>query len=129
MSDNNISRITFKNGDVYEGKIINGMMACGTYKYADGSAYVGDFTNNIPDVWGKYTWVNGSSYEGQFMEGIMRGDGEFIHYNKQYRISARFTDWEFIINKMVLSDRFYYTFPGTFYYRIPDANSTLHYNL
>ena len=127
--------VTLNNGDFYEGGINNGLMTgTGTeygkaiYIFAKGDVYQGDFnhspdkTYSYPDNWGKFTWANGSTYEGQFVNGRMSGDGTFIHYNKATTISARFLDWEYILNRMILPDKFYYKVPEMEYYKDFEKN-------
>ena len=127
--------VTLNNGDSYEGGIHNGMMTGGgtesgqaIYSFANKDMYQGDFnyspdgTYTYPDNWGKFTWANGSTYEGQFVNGRMRGDGTFIHYNKVTTISTRFFDWEDILNQMILPDKFYYKVPEREYYKDFEKN-------
>jgi len=127
--------VTLKNGDCYEGGIHNGMMSGGgtesgkaIYCIKNIGAYQGDFnyspdeTYTYPDNWGKFTWANGSTYEGQFVNGRMSGDGTFIHYNKATTLSARFLDWEYILNQMILPDKFYYKVPEMEYYKDFEKN-------
>ena len=134
--ENFISLVKLNNGDSYEGRIHNGMMTgFGTeygkaiYCFANGDAYQGHFgyspddaSYTYPDNWGKFTWANGSTYEGQFVDGRMSGDGTFIHYNKVTTISASFLDWEDILNRMILPDKFYYKVPEMEYYKDFEKN-------
>jgi len=132
---NIIWMVTLSNGDYYEGTIHNGMMNGGgtehckaIYVIKNIGEYQGDFsyspdeTYTYPDNWGKFTWANGSTYEGQFVNGRMRGDGTFIHYNKVTTISTRFLDWANILNQMILPDRFNYNIPDMEYYRDFEKN-------
>ena len=121
--DESITTFIFKNGDKFEGKILNGMMAGGKYTFANGNTFVGDFKENCPDNWGKFTWRNGSSYEGQFLDGRMCGDGKFVHYNNSTIISARFPDWDQILTRIISDEFYYYSVPAKFYYRFPLANN------
>lgn len=58
---------TFANGDVYkgewEGSTINGT---GTYTYVNGDKYEGPWKGGRPNGNGTYTWEDGSKYEGGF---------------------------------------------------------------
>lgn len=98
------------------------------YNFANGDVYQGDFgyspdeTYTYPDNMGTFTWANGSSYKGQFVDGRMRGDGKFIHYNKATTLSTRFFDWANILNQQILPDRFNYNIPLMEYYRDFEKN-------
>ena len=124
---NTIVRISFNNGDNYEGTIENGIMnGQGIYKFKNGDIYIGEFAGNIPDIWGKFKWANGSSYEGQFSYGLMNGNGKFIHYNSSIKLSANFVDWEHIINQIkIMNDQFYYRVPDITYYLIPKKDEII----
>ncbi|XP_008580527.1 PREDICTED: radial spoke head 10 homolog B isoform X2 [Galeopterus variegatus] len=49
----------------------------GTYLWADGLKYEGDFVKNIPMNHGMYTWPDGSTYEGEVVKGMRNGFGVF----------------------------------------------------
>lgn len=49
----------------------------GTYIWADGLKYEGDFVKNIPMNHGVYTWPDGSTYEGEVTNGMRNGFGMF----------------------------------------------------
>ncbi|XP_040607246.1 radial spoke head 10 homolog B isoform X3 [Mesocricetus auratus] len=49
----------------------------GTYIWADGLKYEGDFVKNIPMNHGVYTWPDGSTYEGEIINGMRNGFGMF----------------------------------------------------
>lgn len=102
-----------RDGSVYNGPYVeqrkDGSNA--TFKFADGSEYVGEvkrgkihgtgvltFNNNDPEMKhvryegefkegkqhgrGKYVSKDGSTYEGQFVEGLMQGRGKMTYPNK-----------------------------------------------
>ena len=94
---------------VYEGQYLNGKFhGQGTYTWADGNKYVGEFKDGIQDglgistfVSGKfaggkyvgqfknqkqhgqgtYTWANGDKYVGEWKDGVQHGQGTFIFAN------------------------------------------------
>jgi|GEM_PF-1243756 len=47
----------------------------GYYRYSDGSAYVGFFTNNNPNHIGSYSFKDGSAYIGEWQNGKRTGQG------------------------------------------------------
>ncbi|VCX37157.1 unnamed protein product, partial [Gulo gulo] len=47
----------------------------GTYVWADGLKYEGEFVKNIPMNHGVYTWPDGSTYEGEVIHGMRQGFG------------------------------------------------------
>ncbi|XP_030787838.1 radial spoke head 10 homolog B2-like [Rhinopithecus roxellana] len=49
----------------------------GTYIWADGLKYEGDFVKNVPMNHGVYTWPDGSMYEGEVVNGMRNGFGMF----------------------------------------------------
>ncbi|HFI0256829.1 TPA: hypothetical protein ACGOVD_001517 [Streptococcus suis] len=64
-------KLTFKNGDTYEGDFKNGIFhGEGTFTAASGWTYVGEFKNGLADGEGKLTTENKTIYEGKFKQGI-----------------------------------------------------------
>ena len=71
-------KITFDNGDVYEGGIVNGSPhGRGKITFKSGDIYEGDFDNGKMAGKGKYTWLNGEVYEGDFVDGKRTGKGKY----------------------------------------------------
>ncbi|KAH0506495.1 Radial spoke head 10-like protein B [Microtus ochrogaster] len=61
-----------------QGMFSEGLMhGQGTYIWADGLKYEGDFVKNIPMNHGVYTWPDGSTYEGEVINGMRNGFGMF----------------------------------------------------
>ncbi len=61
----------------YEGNCKKGQAnGNGTAKGTD--TYVGEFKKGLPHGAGTYTWANGSRFVGQFVRGIKEGEGEMI---------------------------------------------------
>src|SRR5574344_1207557 len=53
----------------------------GTFHYADGDVYVGDWTNDIQNGKGIYKFQNGDVYEGDYVQGERTGEGIFKYEN------------------------------------------------
>ncbi len=51
----------------------------------DGSIYVGELSNNLPNGYGKLTYPNGNRYVGEFNNGTPNGNGELITAEGRYR--------------------------------------------
>lgn len=68
----------FENGDVWEGRYVNGKMSgvC-TYKWASGGEYYGDFLEGKRTGFGIHNWKSGSVYEGEFLSGTLNGTGRY----------------------------------------------------
>ena len=64
-------KLTFENGDTYEGEFKNGIFhGKGTFTAAAGWTYVGEFNNGLAEGEGKLTTENKTIYEGKFKQGI-----------------------------------------------------------
>ena len=61
-----------------EGNCVDGQ---GTYTYANGSTYVGEFKNSIRNGQGTYTWANGNKYVGEFKDAKRNGQGTYTFAN------------------------------------------------
>ena len=53
----------------------------GTFTYADGNKYVGQFKDGKRNGQGTYTWTNGDKYVGQFIDGKRNGQGTYTWTN------------------------------------------------
>lgn len=68
---NGQGKLTFENGDTYEGKFVNGVFeGHGTFISKSGWTYVGDFKKGVADGQGKLTTEANIVYEGKFKQGI-----------------------------------------------------------
>jgi len=78
--DNREGTYVFVNGSVYVGNIKNGLPnGQGTFTHGDGpnkgDKYVGSFKNNLFNGQGTYTWANGKKYVGEWKDGQSNGQG------------------------------------------------------
>lgn len=71
-------RITYENGDVYEGPM-DGLQRSGkgTLRYGNGDLYEGMFYADKLHGSGTFVYANGDSYEGQFVQGKKSGKGVY----------------------------------------------------
>ena len=53
----------------------------GTYTYANGSKYVGEYKNGKIYGQGTYTWANGNKYVGEFKDAKRNGLGTYTFAN------------------------------------------------
>ena len=68
----------FANGDKYYGQWKEGKMhGTGKYEFANGDRYNGDFHDNKRDGTGIYVWKNKGSYTGQWKADKREGTGIF----------------------------------------------------
>ena len=51
----------------------------GTYTYASGSKYVGEYKNDMMHGQGAYTYASGDKYAGAFKNGKYHGQGAYIY--------------------------------------------------
>ncbi|PRP84956.1 hypothetical protein PROFUN_07341 [Planoprotostelium fungivorum] len=72
-------KITFKNGNEYEGSLFNNYMhGRGTFRWSSsGIVYKGEFSNNQISGEGLYIWEDGSHYTGEVKRGLRHGQGTF----------------------------------------------------
>ncbi|MBQ4564475.1 MAG: hypothetical protein IJA58_08330 [Lachnospiraceae bacterium] len=75
---NGEGKITYDNGDVYEGPIVAGIaIGNGKITYKDGDVYEGLVINGLPEgAFGKLT-KGGDVYVGGFSGGKIKGEGSF----------------------------------------------------
>lgn len=53
--------------------MLNGL---GSYTYADGSKYTGNYKDDKREGWGTYVWADGREYQGEWHEGMQNGVGQ-----------------------------------------------------
>ncbi len=67
----------FTNGDSYLGYVKNGKYTNGTYTYANGNKYIGEFSQNMASGKGVMSFANGDRYEGLFKNNLRNGFGTY----------------------------------------------------
>ncbi|MFI3189267.1 hypothetical protein BCS42_14215 [Crenothrix sp. D3] len=73
---------TFANGGKYIGEFKNGKVdGQGTLTYADGGKYAGMWSNGIKEGQGTLTLADGGKYVGRFKNDTANGQGTFIYSN------------------------------------------------
>ena len=72
---------TWANGDAYQGEWKNGLQdGQGTYTWADGE-YQGGYKKNLREGQGTFTLANGDMYQGEFKDDRKDGQGNFTFAN------------------------------------------------
>ncbi|TGZ63398.1 hypothetical protein CRM22_006936 [Opisthorchis felineus] len=76
-----VSVLEFKNGNHYEGNLVNGRLhGLGKFTWeASGITYTGQFVNSQISGNGRMEWPDGSYYEGGFLQGKRHGTGTYYH--------------------------------------------------
>ena len=73
---------TYANGSKYVGEWRgNKRNGQGTYTFADGNKYVGEYRGNLRNGQGTVTFANGNKYVGEFKNGKRHGQGTFTFAN------------------------------------------------
>ena len=71
---------TYADGNVYEGEWRAGEMeGRGTYTFADGAVYEGEYKAGKPEGCGTCTFASGAVYEGEWRAGEQEGRGTFTY--------------------------------------------------
>jgi hypothetical protein len=79
---NGFGTYTFASGDKYEGEFKDGKYnGQGTLTFASGDKYVGEWKDNKENGQGIYTSTNGDKYEGEFKDSKYNGQGTYIVAN------------------------------------------------
>jgi hypothetical protein len=74
-----IGQITFNNGSVYEGMLVNSRLhGQGRLRFASGAEYEGGFFQGKFSGPGRMVYQNGDTYEGNFKDGLKEGFGKYI---------------------------------------------------
>lgn len=78
LHNNSVRKITYANGDVYEGSILNGKRhGKGKLISKSGDIYEGDWQNDKKHGKGKQIYKAGGVYEGEFKNDAVNGYGTF----------------------------------------------------
>ncbi|KAK9869387.1 hypothetical protein WA026_003144 [Henosepilachna vigintioctopunctata] len=76
--DEDFARLTFKNGNVYEGDVVDKVPhGKGTFWWADGTVYEGQFEDGAPTGKGKMLLPDLTEYTGDFYKGYFHGNGVY----------------------------------------------------
>ena len=75
-----ISVVTFPNGDRYEGGFRDGLFdGWGVYYYHNGDRYEGTFSGDMKNGRGTYTYNNGDKFIGEFGNDMRHGRGSMMY--------------------------------------------------
>lgn len=77
-AQNNLNRPPFLQVNVCTGDCINGQ---GTYIWANGDKYIGEWKNDRKDGQGTYIWASGEKYTGEWKNDKRDGQGTYIQAN------------------------------------------------
>ena len=73
---------TYANGDKYVGEYKDGKKnGQGTYYYSNGEKFIGGWKNNQRNGQGTYIHANGEKYVGKFKDGKQHGQGTYTYAN------------------------------------------------
>ncbi len=87
-------KITWVNGDVYDGTLIQGQrQGKGLFIWANGQRYEGDWVQDTPSGKGKLQFANGNRFDGDVVAGIPQGKGRMQYasgddYNGQFNVGV-----------------------------------------
>ncbi len=71
-----IGKITWANGDVYDGNLVKGQrQGKGLFIWANGQRFEGDWIQDTPAGKGRMQFANGNRYDGDVVNGIAQGQG------------------------------------------------------
>ena len=72
----------YANGCIYEGQWKNDLShGQGKCSEANGNVYSGQHKNGQAHGQGKYTWADGNAYQGEWVSGEMQGKGKYFYSN------------------------------------------------
>lgn len=97
--DKSFAKITYNEGDVYEGNLKHGKYSgAGKYYWKDGGIYEGNFSKGQLSGEGKYTAGNGEAYEGNFKNDNYDGQGKYTWEDGSF-FEGTFKDGKLIAGK------------------------------
>ena len=92
----------FAEGDRYEGEFSeNQFSGKGTYYFASGDVYEGDFQNSDFNGFGKYTDVEGYVYEGEYKDNERHGYGRY-YLRDSLILEGMWKDGEFVSTETII---------------------------
>lgn len=71
-------KMTYVNGNTYEGAWKDGKYGFGKMTYANGNTYSGEWKDNMKHGIGKMRYFNGDIYEGEWRIDVISGQGKMI---------------------------------------------------
>lgn len=78
-------RLTYTNGDTYEGEVLNGKRhGKGRYTFKSGAYYDGEWKSGEKQGHGKYVFADGTYYDGEWVNGVKQGKGKFTEKSGEY---------------------------------------------
>ena len=92
FANGEISKGTLKkhNGDVYSGTFVDEEISAGKVNYSNGYKYEGTFENWFPQGKGTFDWNDGRRYTGDIFAGLPHGQGSLYDSNKNLIVSGEF---------------------------------------
>lgn len=83
-------------GDTFTGTFSNGSLENGTFTFADGREYVGEFKDDLKHGQGAFTFPDGDQYVGEWKDDLKHGQGTYTFANGAQYIGAWRDDsfWE-----------------------------------
>ena len=70
-----------ENGDSFNGVFKDGQIVNGTYTFANGDKYAGEYKYGKQNGQGTYTSANGDKYVGEYKDGMRNGKGTYTSAN------------------------------------------------
>lgn len=85
-------KIFFSKGEYYEGDLDQNftMNGEGTYTYANGDVYFGDFVNCKRTGVGEYKYADGTIYYGQWLNDMKHGIGRLLNEKENFEFLGQF---------------------------------------
>ncbi len=68
-------KLTWDDGDSFEGQFVNDEKVKGTFKWFTGDVYAGQWKDDLMHGEGSYQYFDGRSYKGQWAKGFRHGLG------------------------------------------------------
>lgn len=86
---------------MFKGYIASKSRGKGSFKWASGLSYSGEFKEDKREGYGKLSWPDGSSYEGYFHNDVREGHGKHTWgASREVRFLIRGTDYYILVRFM-----------------------------
>jgi len=100
--DNCIGSWTYAKGNKYVGEWKNGTMTGqGTYKFSDGRQYIGEYKDNKYNGQGTFTFPNGEKYVGQWKDDMINGRGIFYNPDGSVQESGIYGNGKLVVAQYI----------------------------